>query len=98
MNKIFYDKTRNLEIVDVSGMKSSEEIEASFGGGNYQSVEYDTKDEVVVYENDNPVVKARDEIRAIKEKAASDKKDAALSRLSGKFSTKDIDDLKILLF
>ena len=78
-------------------MKPIEEIKTFFGKGDYQSVEYHTATEVVVYENDNPIVKTREEIRSLNEKALSDKKTEATSRLSGKLLTQDIEDLKILL-
>ncbi len=98
MNKIFYDKNRNLEIVDVSGEKSMDEIKLSFGEGDYQSVECDAAVEVVVYENDIPIVKTREEIRTLNEKANKAKKDEAASRLSRKLNAQDIQDIKTLLF
>ena len=41
MHKIYYDKERNFTIVDVSGVKSIEQIKEEFGDCDYQNLEID---------------------------------------------------------
>lgn len=45
MRKVFYNKTTNHEILDLSNKKTLEQIKAEFGEGDYLDLEFDEKKE-----------------------------------------------------
>lgn len=54
MKKIFYDKIKNKEIVDVSGNKTLEQIKQEFGDVDYQIIEIEDKE---LYKIDNETLR-----------------------------------------
>ena len=40
MQKVFYDKNKKIEIIDISGVKTLEQIKNEFGEGDYEEVSF----------------------------------------------------------
>ena len=95
MKKIFYNKTTNHEIVDISGQKNLDQIKFEFGGGNYEEAllsngeGYRIKNEKIE-KYDIASEQAQDKVQKESEKTAS------LNRIKSKLnlSNQDIDDLR----
>ena len=57
MHKVYYDKNTKVNIVDVSGIKPLEKIEAEFGKGDWQIVELEPKTEQYNIDDDGVLYK-----------------------------------------
>lgn len=98
MSKYFYNKQKDVMIVDVSGSKTLEKVKEEFGDNDYEIVEVNNNESCTIV-NGSLVkynyIDQNNQIKADKEAMKQISKDKIKSKL--KISDEDIEDLKAIL-